>query len=155
MVEFRDDGESSPWLMEVNGRFWGSTQLAIEAGLDIPRAWAELLEGKPVAPVSEYASGVTLRWLWGDVKRLLTILKGRPPGFPQAYPTRLEGVAELFRRQPEGTRLEAWNRDDPGPAVGEWAQGVSELMDLGVSAVRAMVRSGRPGPTLELGVDRK
>lgn len=155
MVEFRDDGESSPWLMEVNGRFWGSTQLAIEAGLDIPRAWAELLEGKRVAPVSEYASGVTLRWLWGDVKRLLTILKGRPPGFPQAYPTRLEGVAELFRRQPEGTRLEAWNRDDPGPAVGEWAQGIGELLDLGLSAARATVRSGRAGPMLELGVDRK
>src|SRR6185312_113515 len=29
MVEFRDDGCSPPALMEVNGRFWGSTQLAV------------------------------------------------------------------------------------------------------------------------------
>ena len=31
MVEFRDDGVHPPWLMEVNGRFWGSLQLSIDA----------------------------------------------------------------------------------------------------------------------------
>ena len=27
---------ASPYLMEVNGRFWGSLQLAIDAGVDFP-----------------------------------------------------------------------------------------------------------------------
>src|SRR5256885_8513392 len=31
MVEFRDDAVEPPWLMEVNGRFWGSLQLSIAA----------------------------------------------------------------------------------------------------------------------------
>jgi hypothetical protein len=155
MVEFRDDGGPNPCLMEVNGRFWGSTQLGVDAGLDLPRAWVELLEGKRVASAMEYQAGVTLRWLWGDIKRFLTILHGAPPGFPSAYPTRLQGVAELVRWQPRGTRLEAWRRSDPGPALGEWVQGVSELLELGVSQRRARLRSVRPTTMLELGINRK
>ena len=130
MVEFRDDGTSPPWLMEVNGRFWGSTQLGVEVGMDVPRYWLELVQGRKVEVNSQYPSGVTLRWLWGDVKRLLTILRGRPQGFAGSYPTRLQGVAELFRAQPAGTRVETWKRDDPWPAVGEWAQGMGELLAL-------------------------
>jgi predicted ATP-grasp superfamily ATP-dependent carboligase len=155
MVEFRDDGGPSPRLMEVNGRFWGSTQLAIEAGLDVPRAWVELLQGKRVEPVIDYRSGVTLRWLWGDVKRFLTILKGRPPGFPGAYPTRRQGLAELFQRQPAGTRLEVWKREDPWPAVGEWTQGIGELLNLGLSGARATLRSVGAVPMLAFDTDRK
>jgi hypothetical protein len=36
MVEFKDDGVNPPCLMEINGRFWGSLQLAIDAGVDFP-----------------------------------------------------------------------------------------------------------------------
>jgi predicted ATP-grasp superfamily ATP-dependent carboligase len=134
MVEFRDDGGPNPCLMEVNGRFWGSTQLAVDAGLDVPRAWLEVLLGRTVEPVTHYRTDVTLRWLWGDIKRLLTILKGRPAGYPGAYPARLTGLRELTQRQPPGTRLEAWRADDPWPALGEWVQGLGELMDLSRTA---------------------
>src|SRR5437667_285868 len=80
MVEFRDDGPGTPWLMEVNGRFWGSLQLSISAGRDFPRLWTELLTHQPLEPPTAYREGVTLRWLWGDMKRLLYILAGRPAG---------------------------------------------------------------------------
>ncbi|MGH7515379.1 MAG: ATP-grasp domain-containing protein [Gemmatimonadales bacterium] len=153
MVEFRDDGVSPPWLMEVNGRFWGSTQLAVEVGIDAPRLWVELLEGRSVPAVTDYLPGVALRWLWGDVKRLLTILRGRPAGYSGPFPTRYQGMTELFQAQPSGTRLEAWKRDDPWPAVGEWAQGISELLELG----RPRTPAGRgplpAQPLMELGVD--
>src|SRR5712691_963927 len=66
MVEFRDDGAHAPCLMEVNGRFWGSLQLAVSAGADVPRWWVAMLEGHPAEPRTSYAEGVTLRWLWGD-----------------------------------------------------------------------------------------
>ena len=157
MVEFRDEGGPLPRLMEVNGRFWGSLQLAVDAGLDLPRIWVELLQGKRLGPVGDYRTGVSLRWLWGDVKRCLTILRGAPPGFPGAYPARLRGVVELFERQPPGTRLEAWEPDDPAPAIGEWIQGVSELLDLAWPrrpATPRAVRSG-PAPSLELGIDHE
>ena len=36
MVEFRVDRAGNPYLMEVNGRLWGSLQLAIDSGIDFP-----------------------------------------------------------------------------------------------------------------------
>lgn len=127
MVEFRDDGAHAPYLMEVNGRFWGSLQLTVSAGADFPRWWAEILRGKQIERRTSYATGVTVRWLWGDVKRLLYILAGAPPGYPGRYPSVLQGLRELLGPQPRGTQAEAWQPDDRWPAVGEWVQGLADL----------------------------
>ena len=137
MVEFRDDGTAEPCLMEVNGRFWGSLELAVSAGADLPRLWVARLDGKRVEPVNGYAAGVVVRWLWGDIKRFLYILAGPPRGFPGSYPSRRQGVHELFGPQPDGTRLETWDVRDPWPAVGEWVQGVGELVGIGMQRGRS------------------
>jgi predicted ATP-grasp superfamily ATP-dependent carboligase len=127
MVEFRDERGEPPCLMEVNGRFWNSLQLAIEAGVDFPRLWLSVLRGEQVTPPEAYAEGVTVRWLWGDVKRLLYVFAGPPQGCPAAYPTVWQGVREVFGPQTPASRLEVWQRGDPWPAVGEWVQGAREL----------------------------
>lgn len=129
MLEFRDDGVRSPWLMEINGRFWGSLQLAIAAGADLPHQWVRILSNEAVAPAAGYRNGVTLRWLWGDVKRLLHIASGPPPGYPGEFPRLWQGIREIVGRQPAGTKLETWDASDPWPAVAEWVQGVGELME--------------------------
>jgi protein-tyrosine-phosphatase len=41
MVEFKVEGDRY-WLMEVNGRVWGSMPLALSAGADFPRCYADL-----------------------------------------------------------------------------------------------------------------
>jgi predicted ATP-grasp superfamily ATP-dependent carboligase len=128
MLEFRDDGRHDPWLIEVNGRFWGSLQLAVAAGVDFPLWWIQLLLGETPGPAAGYRVGVTVRWLWGDVKRLLHVMTGPPPGYPRPYPTAWQGVREFFGRQPPGTRFEAWDRADPLPAVAELVQGLGELV---------------------------
>jgi predicted ATP-grasp superfamily ATP-dependent carboligase len=128
MVEFRDDGVSRPCLIEVNGRFWNSLQLMIDAGIDFPKLWVELLQGRSLGTAAAYAEGITLRWLWGDVKRLLHIAAGPPRGYRGKYPSVWQGLQELFGTQPPGTRLEVWQRADPWPAVGEWVQGVNEVV---------------------------
>ena len=130
MVEFRDDGTHPPCLIEVNGRFWGSLELAIAAGADFPRWWTAILAGRAVEGPTRYATGVTVRWLWGDVKRFLYILGGTPPGYPGRYPSIAQGLRELLGRQPPGTRSEANQAGDRWPAVGEWIQGVGELLGL-------------------------
>jgi predicted ATP-grasp superfamily ATP-dependent carboligase len=130
MVEFRDDGVNPPWLMEVNGRFWNSLELAIQAGVDFPRLWLEILGGRPVRPLEHYEHGVTLRWLWGDVKHLLYVAAGRPRGFTGDFPTFFDGVSEVLGRQPPGTRLEIWQRDDPWPAIAEWTQAAQDVAEL-------------------------
>ena len=142
MVEFRDDGISEPCLIEVNGRFWGSLELAVASGVDFPRLWVELLSGAQVRPSSDYQTGVTSRWLWGDVKRFLYILAGPPPGFPDPYPSIRAGLREMLGPQPPGTRSETWSADDRWPAVGEWSQGIGEL----VAQIRTRVERNRARP---------
>src|SRR5262249_5802803 len=47
MVEFKWDERSGDfWLMEINGRFWGSLPLAIAAGVDFPYYLYQIAEGE-------------------------------------------------------------------------------------------------------------
>lgn len=79
MVEFkRDNRDGVPKLMEINGRFWGSLQLAIDAGVNFPALLMQTLSGEPFGPQSPYRIGIRERWLWGDVDALLVSL--RPGG---------------------------------------------------------------------------
>jgi hypothetical protein len=114
--------------MEVNGRFWNSLALAIEAGVDFPRLWLSVLQGEPVAAPASYHEGVTIRWLWGDVKRLLHVIAGPPEGFSGTYPSVWQSVRDLVGPQTHRGHLETWQRTDPWPAVGEWAQAARELL---------------------------
>lgn len=75
MVEFRVAQDGTPFLMEVNGRFWGSLQLAIDCGVDFPWLLYQLTQGVPVAERDTYAIGRRLRWLMGDVDSLLIRLR--------------------------------------------------------------------------------
>ncbi|MGQ0763398.1 MAG: GNAT family N-acetyltransferase [Acidobacteriota bacterium] len=127
MVEFKDDG-TRPRLMEINGRFWGSLQLGIDAGIDFPLLWVKILKGEPVEKITKYEHGIALRWLMGDVKRFISILGGSPAGYAGKFPSVRQGFSELFGRQPKGTRLEAWRTNDALPALGEWACGVKEFL---------------------------
>ena len=86
-----------------------------------------MLLDEPVATPPPYTEGVTVRWLWGDVKRFLYVLAGPPAGFSQPYPSVWQGARDLLGRQSAGSRLEVWQRTDPWPAVGEWVQGAREL----------------------------
>jgi predicted ATP-grasp superfamily ATP-dependent carboligase len=83
MVEFRVDRRSGrTYLMEVNGRFWGSLQLAIDAGMDFPYAYYRMTCGELVAVQSDYAVGIRSRWLVGDMLHVARVMRGRPAGFP-------------------------------------------------------------------------
>jgi predicted ATP-grasp superfamily ATP-dependent carboligase len=149
MVEFRDDGTNPPCLMEVNGRFWGSLQLAVDAGINFPLLWVSLLSGRAPAPVATYEEGVTLRWLQGDVKRFVRILRGAPPSYPGTYPTVWQGLRELLGPQPAETRHEIWRHDDPWPVVGEWVGNFEELITRCLRPQTKFQdrRAGGPRPT--------
>jgi len=73
MVEFRVTPEGTAHIMEVNGRFWGSLQLAIDSGVDFPWLLCQLTNDAagPVLPQPSYTLGRRLRWLLGDVDNLL------------------------------------------------------------------------------------
>ena len=73
MVEFRVDRPTQRVaLMEVNGRYWGSLQLSILAGVDFPwYQWQVAHAQSSDVPVC-YRTGVTARWTHGALQRLST-----------------------------------------------------------------------------------
>ncbi len=89
MIEFKVDARSdTPYLMEVNGRFWGSLQLAIDAGVDFPWLLYRLAVRGEAPELQEYQAGITSRWWLGDLDHLLLRLRNTdraldlPPGSP-------------------------------------------------------------------------
>ena len=76
MGEFKRDGRDGlPKLMEINGRFWGSLQLAIDAGVNFPSLLMQTVTGDPFPPQPAYRVGVRERWFWGDMDALLVSLR--------------------------------------------------------------------------------
>ncbi len=63
-VEFKiDPRDGKPKLLEVNPRFWGSLQLAIESGVDFPFLLYKMAMEGDIEPVMDYDVGVRCRWL--------------------------------------------------------------------------------------------
>jgi predicted ATP-grasp superfamily ATP-dependent carboligase len=63
-VEFkRDSRDGTPTLMEVNPRFWGTLDLAVQAGIDLPALTARLAVDGDVEPCFDYHVGLRYRWL--------------------------------------------------------------------------------------------
>lgn len=123
MVEYKLDAISGvPYLMEINGRLWGSLQLAIDAGVDFPRLLVELALGGNPASVTTYELRVRSRWEWGDVDHLiaamsnpsqLSVSAGSPP------PTRLSILGQFIRGFGQGNRAEIFRWSDAGPVLRE------------------------------------
>jgi predicted ATP-grasp superfamily ATP-dependent carboligase len=76
MVEFKHDPSTGrSWLMEINGRFWGSVQLAIAAGVDFPWLYArQALTGAAPRPIMADPR-VRMLWVLGDLDQFLIRLK--------------------------------------------------------------------------------
>lgn len=130
MVEYkRDTRTETPYLMEVNGRFWGSLQLAVDAGVDFPRLLVDAAEGRTVEPVIEYRTGVRTRWLAGDLDHLLLRLsRSREDlALDGSAPGRARAVGRFLASFGPGTRNEVFRWRDPMPAVSESVSWVRSL----------------------------
>ncbi|MGE3885920.1 MAG: ATP-grasp domain-containing protein [Vicinamibacterales bacterium] len=117
MVEFKvDERDGIPKLMEINGRFWGSLQLAIDAGVDFPNILLRTLAGDPPAAPPAYKVGVRNRWLVGDLESLMIRLFGRSPLPGRAGATgRLTAVRDFLALWGRDLHYENPKRDDLGP----------------------------------------
>lgn len=128
MVEFkREETSGIPFLMEVNGRFWGSLQLAVDAGVDFPRLLTEAALGLEPEPVTRYRTGVRCRWWWGEVDHLLTRLRrpSRERRIPPGTPGSWSALSELVAPSRPGDRTEVLRLDDPRPFLRESARWLS------------------------------
>lgn len=118
MVEFkRDLRDGSLRLMEINGRFWGSLQLPIDAGVDFPNLLVSLRNGQPPAQPPTYKLGVRSRWLWGDIDSLLAVLRKSSAELhlPTSHPGRWRTLLDFLLPWRPGMRYEMERLDDLGP----------------------------------------
>ncbi len=115
MVEFKVAADGTPYLMEVNARFWGSLQLAIDAGVDFPWLLYQLATDTNIGSVNGYALGVKSRWLWGDFKRLCKVLAGSelPPGLQ--FPRSMRSIFQFLNFLDSHTRCEEGRWQDLKP----------------------------------------
>jgi predicted ATP-grasp superfamily ATP-dependent carboligase len=130
MMEYKQDRRTGEFfLMEVNGRFWGSLQLAVDAGLDFPHLLCELALGRRPAAAPAYRVGVKSRWLLGDVDHLFLRLfrSTRALSLPPSAPSRLRTVAEFLKFAEPDLHYDILSRDDPRPFAFELRQTVRTL----------------------------
>lgn len=117
MVEFRVAVDGTPYLMEVNGRFWGSLQLAIDAGVDFPSLFLDhVLSGTSSVSSGDYKIGQRLRWLLGDVDNLLLQMRG-----PASTKYKLNACRDFVRTFLDvSCKQEILRWSDPKPAIVEF-----------------------------------
>jgi predicted ATP-grasp superfamily ATP-dependent carboligase len=124
MVEFRVAPDGTPYLMEINTRFWGSLQLAVDAGVDFPWLLYQLASGAQPEAVSSYRTGLRLRWLLGDLDHLYLVL--RDSRYPIAR--KLRTVMQFLRPSPFRTRHEVNRWNDLAPFWHELKAYVRDLL---------------------------
>jgi predicted ATP-grasp superfamily ATP-dependent carboligase len=125
MIEYKvDERTGTSYLMEVNGRFWGSLQLAIDAGVDFPALLIAAAAGERVEPVATYRQGVRSRWWWGDVDHLVARLRRSRAALslPPDVPGRWRAVRDFLTIHVGVDREEILRRDDPRPFLRESLQ---------------------------------
>ena len=120
MVEFKVDSSSFlPYLMEINGRFWGSLPLSVASGVDIPYLYYQYAEsGKLPQSISSPREGTTTRHSLGDVRHLGRVLFSRDKMRRYLYPTRSIALRNFFSI-PKGAVSDVWSWKDPKPALFE------------------------------------
>lgn len=99
MTEFKIDRRTGqPYLMEINGRFWGTVLLAPAAGLDLPYLYWKMLNGMEISPEDTcYQVGIKGRYLVGDTKCLMLCLKGKPKYWPGEFPGRWSAIKSYMK----------------------------------------------------------
>ncbi len=133
MIEYKIDAASgTPYLMEINGRFWGSLQLAIDAGVDFPALLLDCALGRvPATPApapptggAPYRTGTRSRWWWGEVDHVLARLRRSDAelALPPGAPSRAATLAQFFARWRADERDAVFRLADPLPFLYESVQ---------------------------------
>jgi predicted ATP-grasp superfamily ATP-dependent carboligase len=118
MVEFKvDNRDGQLKLMEVNGRFWGSLQLALDAGINFPLLYYRLAIGEDAPSQFDYRAGVRSRWLLGDLDQLL--IRWTHPdgqnGFSRYKTSKLRASLDFMKFYERNLHYEILRFDDPAP----------------------------------------
>jgi len=133
MVEFkRDERDGKPKLMEINGRFWGSLQLAIDAGVDFPNLLVESTQ-QQLKTNYDYNLGVKSRWLYGDFDALLLRLFKHESALqlPPGSPSKMKYLRDFLRFREKNMKYEICQLNDMNPWLFESWLWLHDLLGFG------------------------
>jgi len=125
MIEYKiDERTGTPFIMEINGRFWGSLQLAIDAGVDFPSLLIARADGEVVYGPSQYKVGIRSKWEWGEVDyaRARFWRSDEQLSLPPGSPGRVRAVLGLLIPWRPRDRFEVFRLGDPRPFFRETVQ---------------------------------
>jgi predicted ATP-grasp superfamily ATP-dependent carboligase len=125
MIEYKvEQRTGTPFIMEINGRFWGSLQLAIDAGVDFPSLLVARALGEKVRGPGHYKVGIRSKWEWGEVDHALARLRRTDAqlSLPPGSPSRARALLSLLLPWRPGDRLEVLRLSDPAPFLRETVQ---------------------------------
>ena len=146
MVEFRHDRrENRAVLMEINGRYWGTTSMAIQCGIDFPFYEWQLAHGLVPKVEQTYSIGATWRWTAGYVQRLHGLLAPIVDRSQVAH-SRLRELAQAASELTTSARGAMASPSDRKPALSELSHTMKQLM---IADVKAAVRKVAPKPLLK------
>ena len=70
-----DKNSGTPYLIDINPRLWGSLAQGIASGVDFPYLLYKIAIDGDVKPLNEFKTGVVTRWIGGDIRAFLSLLK--------------------------------------------------------------------------------
>lgn len=119
-IQYILDGQGRRWLIDLNPRLYGSLQLAVAAGANLPVAWAAVATGRPLPDDLRGEPGVGLNWAGGGLGRALRGPRSQAP----------REVAEALRPR-RGWVGPIWEAGDPRPGLVEMRRLIHRAARLG------------------------
>ncbi len=99
-----DEQDASFALIEINPKFWGTTQLTVSSGLDYPSWLFRYFEQGLVPPETTYEPGLMGRWIFDEIVAIFTYAQGK-----ERFRCELRGFFQRFSYSPCVTDI--WPHD--------------------------------------------
>jgi predicted ATP-grasp superfamily ATP-dependent carboligase len=124
MVEFkRDQRDGKAKLMEINGRFWGSLQLAVASGVDFPVLFLHQMmrEERNVEIVATYRIGLRMKWFLGTLDYLLIRLRHQDTSLnlPPGSGSKFTAIVDFLKLREGDLVFDIIDKKDPWPFLCE------------------------------------
>ncbi|EQD42640.1 acetyl-CoA carboxylase, biotin carboxylase, partial [mine drainage metagenome] len=117
-LEYMEDENGTPWLLEINPRLWSSVELAVQCGIDFPTLAVKLALGERIPPDPGYAADQYCVWsMPGELLRRFRCFVRRDR----------EGRR---RACPVGTHDNILSMRDPMPVLGVFVTVLRHSLDI-------------------------
>jgi predicted ATP-grasp superfamily ATP-dependent carboligase len=140
----------TPFILETNARFWASTQLAVDCGVDYPWLLYQSAVGQSPDPVTQYQEHQRLRDLLGDIEHYYMNVARIALNRYESDAERRHALRGFWNFWESRTLYEKNRRDDLRPFVYEVAQSLRQVRPLRVlrhivAGIEQRLRPGRGG----------